>query len=83
MEQHLSPAKNIFRSNFRRLDSPYKLTFCITYWCNYECRTCNIWQRRPKDELTPDEIRQFFRPPNKFNWIDFIDGCFAKSPISG
>src|SRR6266705_2274807 len=74
MKKYLSLAKNIVRSNFSRLDFPYKLTFCITYWCNYECKTCNIWQRRPKDELTLDEIRQFFRRSSKFNWIHFTGG---------
>lgn len=74
MKAYLSLATNIARSNFRRLDFPYKLTFCITYWCNYKCKTCNIWQRRPKDELTLDEIQQFFRRSNKFNWIDFTGG---------
>ena len=48
-------------ANFRRLDHPFKLTFCITYWCNYKCQTCNIWQMKPRDELKLDEIQQFFR----------------------
>lgn len=74
MKGYLSLAKNILTSNFRRLDSPYKLTFCVTYWCNYKCKTCNIWQRKPKDELTLDEIETFFRRSNKFNWIDFTGG---------
>jgi MoaA/NifB/PqqE/SkfB family radical SAM enzyme len=74
MKQYISLAQNIVRSNFSRLEFPYKLTFCITYWCNYKCKTCNIWQRRPKDELTLAEIQQFFQRSNKFNWIDFTGG---------
>lgn len=74
MKAHLNLAKNILISNFSRLEFPYKLTFCITYWCNYKCKTCNIWQRRPKDELTFDEIKTFFQKSNRFNWIDFTGG---------
>lgn len=74
MKPYISLAQNIVRSNFRRLEFPYKLTFCITYWCNYKCQTCNIWQRKPKGELTLAEIQQFFQRSNKFNWIDFTGG---------
>ena len=74
MKAYLDLTKHIVASNFTRLAFPYKLTFCITYWCNYKCKTCNIWQRKPKDELTLDEIREFFKKSNKFNWIDFTGG---------
>jgi MoaA/NifB/PqqE/SkfB family radical SAM enzyme len=74
MKGYLDFARNILSSNFGRLKFPYKLTFCVTYWCNYKCKTCNIWQRRPKDELTLEEIRSFFQRSNKFNWIDFTGG---------
>ena len=36
-------ASRALEANFRRPDFPYKLTFCITFWCNYRCQTCNIW----------------------------------------
>jgi radical SAM protein with 4Fe4S-binding SPASM domain len=74
MKAYLNLTKNILTSNFKRLDFPYKLTFCVTYWCNYKCKTCNIWQRKPKDELTLEEIEKFFQKSNKFNWIDFTGG---------
>lgn len=67
-------ARKIIQSNFKRLDNPYKLTFALTYWCNYKCKTCNIWQRKPKDELTTDEIDQIFRKSGYFNWIDLTGG---------
>jgi len=65
---------NILRSNFSRLPHPYKLTFALTYWCNYKCKTCNIWERKPRNELSLDEIRQFFNTSSRFNWIDFTGG---------
>src|SRR5262245_47190829 len=74
MKSHLNFAKNILMSNVRRLDFPYKLTFVVTYWCNYRCQTCNIWKMKPRDELTLREIEAFFQKSNKFNWIDFTGG---------
>jgi len=59
-------ASRALRANFSRLDFPYKLTFCITYWCNYACQTCNIWKMKPRDELTLDEIRRFFQRSDRF-----------------
>ena len=61
-------------ANFRRLDHPFKLTFCITYWCNYKCQTCNIWQLKPRDELKLDEIQAFFRNSPDFLWVDLTGG---------
>lgn len=74
LRERFSLAKNIVSSNFGRLPFPYKLTFILTYWCNYKCKTCNIWQKRPEDELTTAEIATFFRNSNRFNWIDFSGG---------
>ena len=37
MRKHLSLAGNILKSNVSRLDFPYKLTFVVTYNCNYKC----------------------------------------------
>lgn len=74
MNSYLNLSKNILRSNFGRLAFPYKLTFAITYRCNYRCRICNIWKRAPAEELTLDEFERFFRKSNGFNWIDFTGG---------
>lgn len=74
MKTLLSLARNVVASNFGRLEFPYKLTFVTTYWCNYKCKTCNIWERRPKDELTLEEIDRFFHRSNGFHWIDFTGG---------
>jgi len=62
------------QANVSRLAFPMKLTFCITYWCNYKCQTCNIWKMKPRDELTLDEIRQLFARSNRFSWIDVTGG---------
>jgi MoaA/NifB/PqqE/SkfB family radical SAM enzyme len=74
MSAYLKLARTIAQSNVGRLEFPYKLTFVTTYWCNYRCKTCNIWQRHPKNELSLEEIQQFFERSNRFQWIDFTGG---------
>jgi radical SAM protein with 4Fe4S-binding SPASM domain len=67
-------ARRAAEANVHRLDFPFKLTFCLTFWCNYRCQTCNIWKMKPRDELTLDEIRRFFRRSNRFVWVDLTGG---------
>jgi radical SAM protein with 4Fe4S-binding SPASM domain len=54
--------------------APLKLNFCLTYWCQYRCKTCNIWQRKPTDELTTDEIIAFVRENPHITWADLTGG---------
>jgi radical SAM protein with 4Fe4S-binding SPASM domain len=81
-------AKAAFKANLGRLEFPFKLTFCLTFWCNYRCQTCNIWKMKPRDELSLEEIRRFFERSGRFLWVDltggevtlrkdFIDVCHA------
>ena len=65
---------NAAKSNFTKLDKPYKMTFAITYRCQSRCLTCNIWQRKPVNELTTDEIRQFAKKNNYFRWLEITGG---------
>ncbi len=62
------------KNNFISLSKPYKLTFSISYWCNSRCLTCNIWQIRPKGELTLDEIKEFAKANSQFKWIEITGG---------
>ena len=62
------------KSNFTRLSKPYKLNFAITYWCQSRCVSCNIWQFKPKGELTIDEIREFASKNRHFRWIELTGG---------
>lgn len=71
---YLTMAKRIVDANLRRPDFPFKLTFAITYWCNYKCKTCNIWLKKPKDELSAAEIDTFFQRSNRFSWVDLTGG---------
>src|SRR2546427_722875 len=71
---YVALASRALEANFRRPDFPYKLTFCITFWCNYRCQTCNIWQMQPRDELRLDEIQRFFQRSPRFLWVDLTGG---------
>lgn len=71
---YLALASRASRANLARPDFPYKLTFAITYWCNYRCTTCNIWKMKPRDELSTEEIETFFRRSNRFVWVDLTGG---------
>ncbi len=62
------------KSNFTTLGKPYKLNYCITYLCQSRCVTCNIWQMRPKGELTIDEVREFARKNTSFKWVELTGG---------
>lgn len=67
-------ASRAAHASLRRPGFPFKLTFCITYWCNYRCQTCNIWQMKPRDELRLEEIQRFFERSNRFSWVDVTGG---------
>ena len=67
-------AGTALRSNLTALDRPYKLNFSITYWCQSRCLSCNIWQIKPKGELSIEEIRDFARKNDYFKWIEITGG---------
>jgi radical SAM protein with 4Fe4S-binding SPASM domain len=69
---HLSLA--LLRTTVARPAAPVKLNLCLTYWCQYRCKTCNIWQRKPTDELTTEEVIAFVRENPNINWVDLTGG---------
>ena len=78
----LGLASTALKSNFTKLDRPYKLNFAITYWCNSRCLTCNIWQMKPKGELGAEEIAKFAAANNYFKWIELTGGeVFMRSDL--
>ncbi len=70
----MSLACTVLKSNFVKLDRPYKLNFAVTYRCQSRCKTCNIWKLNPKNELTIDEIREFAKNNRYFKWIELTGG---------
>ena len=71
-DAHLGVA--LLRTVAHRPAAPLKLNLCLTYWCQYKCKTCNIWQRKPTDELTTDEIVALVRENPNINWVDLTGG---------
>jgi radical SAM protein with 4Fe4S-binding SPASM domain len=69
---HLGVA--LLRATSGRPAAPLKLNLCLTYWCQYRCKTCNIWQRKPTDELTTAEVIALVRENPDINWVDLTGG---------
>lgn len=69
---HLGAA--LLTSTVTRPSAPLKLNVCLTYWCQYRCKTCNIWQRKPTDELTTDEVLALVRENPHVTWADLTGG---------
>lgn len=67
-------ARKVWDSNFSRLRLPYKLLFVITKECHSKCLNCNIWQVKPQNELTLEEIQQLARNSPFLSWVDFTGG---------
>lgn len=61
-------------ANVGRLSTPLKVNLCVTYWCQYRCKTCNIWKRKPTDELTTDELLLFIAKNPDIAWVDVTGG---------
>jgi MoaA/NifB/PqqE/SkfB family radical SAM enzyme len=64
----------VLGANLGRLPYPLKINFALTYWCQYRCKTCNIWQRRPENELTTSEVLRFVRSNPRVSWLDVTGG---------
>ncbi|RLE42658.1 radical SAM protein [Candidatus Woesearchaeota archaeon] len=73
LKETLLLGTRILASNFKRLSQPYKITFAITYRCNSRCKTCNIWKKRPSNELTLREIKELFKHTNP-SWVNITGG---------
>ena len=67
-------ALRVAHANVSRPASPFKLNLCLTYRCQYRCKTCNIWQRQPVDEMTTDELLTFVRKNRQVSWLDLTGG---------
>lgn len=72
MKKHAAFISKVLRSNLPN-PRPYKLNFALTYHCNHRCLNCNIWKLKPKNELTSEEIDNFFKN-YQFSWINLTGG---------
>jgi radical SAM protein with 4Fe4S-binding SPASM domain len=74
LPRYLIAAARVARSNVAPLARPLKVNLALTYWCQYRCKTCNIWQRKPVDELSTAEVLQFIDRNRQFSWADLTGG---------
>jgi radical SAM protein with 4Fe4S-binding SPASM domain len=74
LARHAVAAARVARANVARLERPLKVNLALTYWCQYRCKTCNIWQRKPTDELSTAEVLQFVERNRRFSWADLTGG---------
>jgi radical SAM protein with 4Fe4S-binding SPASM domain len=65
---------SLLNATSTRPAAPLKMNLCLTYWCQYRCKTCNIWQRKPTDELTTDEVLALVRENPQVTWVDLTGG---------
>ncbi|MBF0595697.1 MAG: radical SAM protein [Candidatus Omnitrophica bacterium] len=71
---------SIIAANFKRLDSPFKLSYAVTYRCNLKCQMCNIWDKADHShELSAADIAKFFQRPHRIHWVGLTGGeCFLR-----
>ena len=62
------------KANVAPLTTPLKINLCVTYACQYRCKTCNIWQRKPAGELTTSELLSFISKNRGAQWLDVTGG---------
>lgn len=73
MEQ-LNFWKTLAKAHFFKPKCPFKLTFAITYNCNSKCKTCNIWKKKPKKELSLKEIQKILHNTPFIQWLSLTGG---------
>ena len=70
----LRGALTMAKANVLPLATPLKINLCVTYACQYRCKTCNIWRRRPVNELTTEELLTFVSKNRSAQWLDITGG---------
>ena len=67
-------AVTVAKANVSDLRSPLKVNLCVTYACQYRCKTCTIWRRKPTNELTTAELLAFVATNPNVQWLDVTGG---------
>jgi MoaA/NifB/PqqE/SkfB family radical SAM enzyme len=53
---------------------PINFTVGLTYRCNSQCKTCNIWRRKSSNELSVEEFDEVFRKIGEAYWFTLSGG---------
>lgn len=69
-------AGHIAASNLAELGAPYRITFALTYACQFSCAMCGIGGigKARREELHADQIGEIFRMSPGFSWINMTGG---------
>lgn len=59
---------------------PYKVLLSLTDGCSHRCHHCRIWERRPADELRPDEVARLLASLPTLRWLDLTGGEIVTRP---
>lgn len=69
----------IARSRLREA-APYKLLLSLTDRCTHRCLQCQVWARRPGDELRPHEVARLLEQLPSLRWLDLTGGEIVARP---
>lgn len=84
MSSLLRLARAVALSNLGDARYPYRLTYVVTYRCQLRCSSCKVWQRTADQELTLEQIDEFFSRSNRFSWVNLSGGeLFLREDIEG
>ncbi len=72
--RYASLAGAALAGSVRRPRAPWKLTLASTWLCNHRCTHCRIWERRPDDELSSEELELLFARNPSLRWLDLTGG---------
>ncbi len=66
---------SVAASNFKRLGSPFKVSWAVTYRCNLKCKMCNIWDKKDHPpEIKAEDIGKLFQKPHNVHWLGITGG---------
>lgn len=83
MRAYYQLGKKIVQSNFWQLCVPYRLSFILTYKCNFRCKICNIWAKEEPEEMALCDIEKFFSKNNYISWLNLGGGeIFLREDIN-
>ena len=64
----------VLARNLLRGRRPYKAILILTWKCQARCMMCEIWKRKPGDELTLTEWSSFFEKNPFLRWLTLSGG---------
>lgn len=67
-------AVDVIKTNFEALEHPYRYFLVVTKSCQSRCQNCKIWQEKPTDELSLEEITKLAKNSPTLKWLNISGG---------